>query len=86
MTLIDFQYRHCFVSSSGWFDNDEFVFITMEYFPLGDLEQYLDKPLPELQARQIAYQVLEAISFMHESGFVHRDLKPNVSNFPIPSR
>jgi len=82
-TLTGQQYRHCFVASSGWFDDDEFVFIAMEYFPLGDLEAYLDKPLPESQARQIAHQILEAIAFMHESGFAHRDLKPSVSDCPI---
>lgn len=34
------------------------------------------KPFDESQARQIATQVLEDLGFMHESGFVHRDLKP----------
>ncbi|KAI0890143.1 kinase-like domain-containing protein [Annulohypoxylon maeteangense] len=70
------RYSHCFVRSDGWFENDESVFITMEYLEKGDLHKYLTKPLPELEARAITSQVLEGLKFMHENGFVHRDLKP----------
>lgn len=51
----------------------------MEYFPLGDLYQHLGSPLPEVESRQIVTQILEAIHFMHDYGFTHRDLKPQVS-------
>ena len=50
----------------------------MEYLNLGDLQGYLKEPLPELEARQITTQVLEGLSYMHENGFIHRDLKPGV--------
>jgi calcium/calmodulin-dependent protein kinase I len=50
----------------------------MEYLPLGDLQSYLHSCLPENEAQQISSQVLEGLSFMHESGFAHRDLKPEV--------
>lgn len=50
----------------------------MEYFPYGDLHQYLRRPLPEIESRQIVEQVLEGLHFMHDYGFVHRDLKPKV--------
>lgn len=70
------RFAHCFVRSSGWFQNDESLFITMEYLKYGDLQQYLTKPFPEPEARQISLQVTEALQLMHESGFAHRDLKP----------
>lgn len=51
----------------------------MEYLENGDLQRYLTRPLPELEARTITLQVLEGLKFMHENGYVHRDLKPGVS-------
>ena len=55
----------------------------MEYLELGDLRIYLDgKPsLPEHEAREITYQILDGLFLMHDNGFAHRDLKPNVSLF-----
>ncbi|UNI18220.1 hypothetical protein JDV02_004502 [Purpureocillium takamizusanense] len=70
------KYWHCFVRSYGWFENDDSVYITMEYLENGNLGQHLKKPLPEAEARQITGQVLEGLIFMHQNGFTHRDLKP----------
>jgi len=52
----------------------------MEYCEHGDLHGYLSSvpPLPEVQAREIIFQTLEGVRFMHENEFAHRDLKPNV--------
>jgi serine/threonine protein kinase len=43
----------------------------MEYLELGDLYQYLhDKPvLPEVEAKEIALQILEGLEMMHENDF-----------------
>ncbi|KAH6962015.1 kinase-like domain-containing protein [Ilyonectria sp. MPI-CAGE-AT-0026] len=71
------RFAHCFVRSSGWFQNDESLFITMEYLKYGDLQQYLTKPFPEPEARQISLQIIEALYLMHGNGFAHRDLKPS---------
>ncbi|KAM5348861.1 hypothetical protein ACJ41O_008684 [Fusarium nematophilum] len=71
------NYAHCFVTSDGWFEVGDAVYITMEYLPFGDLQRYLfSRTLPEHEARQITAQVREGLSYMHENGFVHRDLKP----------
>lgn len=56
------------------------IFIIMEYLELGDLETHLTRPLPEREARQVVCQVLEGLVFMHDNGFVHRDLKPGAGS------
>jgi serine/threonine protein kinase len=52
----------------------------MEYLELGDLQRYLNErpPLSEKDAGQIASQVVEGLSFMHQNRYAHRDLKPAV--------
>jgi calcium/calmodulin-dependent protein kinase I len=52
----------------------------MEYCQLGDLQGYLSSapPLPEIQAQEITFQILEGVHYMHENEFAHRDLKPKV--------
>jgi calcium/calmodulin-dependent protein kinase I len=52
----------------------------MEYLKLGDLQQYLNTPLYEIEACEITKQLLEGLVFMHDNKFAHRDLKPSVSN------
>ncbi|KAI0148960.1 kinase-like domain-containing protein [Pestalotiopsis sp. NC0098] len=70
------KYAHCFVQSHGWFELEDSIFVSMEYLHSGDLQRYLQNPLPESEAKQITAQVLEGLTYMHENGFVHRDLKP----------
>jgi serine/threonine protein kinase len=52
----------------------------MEYLEVGDLSEYLRKmpPLPEAQAQEITYQILDGLNMMHDNDFAHGDLKPNV--------
>lgn len=66
------------MSSHGWYELEDAICITMEYFELGDLQGYIDTPLRESEAREITDQILEGLAFMHENGFIHRDLKPAV--------
>lgn len=69
------------MTSFGWYERDDTLFIAMEYLEQGDLQRHLSsapEPLPEHEAGQITFQVLEGLSFMHESRFAHRDLKPGV--------
>lgn len=52
----------------------------MEYLPHGDMEEYLQtSKLSESETQEVTFQLLEGLSFMHKNGFVHRDVKPNVS-------
>lgn len=50
----------------------------MEYHEKGDLQRYLTRRFPETEARTITSQLLEALCYMHDNGFAHRDLKPGV--------
>lgn len=79
LLLISIQYEHCFVKSFGWYDDKNSIFIAMEYLPNGDLHKYLGSPLLESEGQHIVSQVLEGLCFMHQNGFIHRDLKPAVS-------
>src|ERR1700712_6036468 len=56
----------------------------MEYCELGDLHKHLSSnpPLPEKEAQEVMFQILEGIRYMHEHEFAHRDLKPAVSTKP----
>lgn len=51
----------------------------MEYFEHGSLASHLTYPLSENKAKQITVQILEGLACFHENEFVHRDLKPDVS-------
>lgn len=50
----------------------------MEYMEHGDLQGYLSRPFHEKETKQIIFQLLEGLCFMHDNGFAHRDLKPAV--------
>jgi serine/threonine protein kinase len=77
-----------FVDFIGWFQNDDAMFLAMEYMPLGDLEQNIQEiensptrtgpPLLEEEVQEISRQILEGLKIMHAEGFAHRDLKPQV--------
>ncbi|VUC21194.1 unnamed protein product [Clonostachys rosea] len=76
------KFSKLFVTSYGWYLSPGYINIAMEYCELGDLNKYLqnsllcpENRLPELDTREIVYQVLEALSTMHEEKFCHRDLK-----------
>ena len=69
----------------GWFDDDARVFFAMEYFKHGDLQDFMNSPLPELDVGTITRQLLEGLKVMHRHGFTHRDLKPQVSTPSDPS-
>ncbi|KAI0177506.1 kinase-like domain-containing protein [Pestalotiopsis sp. NC0098] len=70
------KYVHCFVQSLGWYEDNDFVYIAMEYVDHGDLQERFGRCHPEVEVKSIASQLLEGLHFMHENGFTHRDLKP----------
>lgn len=58
-------------------ENDTLYFV-FEYMKenLYQLMKSRDKPFPESVLRNIIYQVLQGLAFMHKHGFFHRDMKP----------
>ncbi|SMR55717.1 unnamed protein product [Zymoseptoria tritici ST99CH_1E4] len=70
------RFRNFFVESTGWYESNSHIYITMEFLEHGDLQKFLALPLPELEAQTIMFQVLQGLKAMHDQGFAHRDLKP----------
>ena len=61
-------------------ENNDYIFIVMEYIEGGTLRQYLKKKkfnFSERQASNIMSQIVSAIKYLHKYGIVHRDLKPD---------
>lgn len=50
----------------------------MEFLEYGDLQQYITKPFPEPEAALVTSQVAQALQYMHQKNYVHRDIKPLV--------
>ena len=61
-------------------ENNEYIFIVMEYIEGGTLRQYFKKRkynFSERQASNIMIQIVNGIKYLHQYGIVHRDLKPD---------
>jgi serine/threonine protein kinase len=50
----------------------------MEFLRHGDLSNYATAELQEMDIREITDNVLRGLKVMHEEGFTHRDIKPQV--------
>ncbi len=56
----------------------------MELFERGDMRKSMNGPIPECETRDIAIQLLQGLIILHDAGFTHRDLKPEVSLHHVP--
>lgn len=61
------------------FENQDYIYIVMEYLKGGDLFNYLEKrdfTIPESKARELSHSIATGIFYLHSFGIAHRDLKP----------
>lgn len=73
-----FQYQHLFVLIFGWYEDQDFTYIAIEYIEYGDLDQHLRTPGPRFNAREIARQLLEGLAVLHNMSTRHGALNPKV--------
>ncbi|KAK0399201.1 hypothetical protein QR680_002936 [Steinernema hermaphroditum] len=61
-----------------YIETDNKFYVIMEYCSGGELFDYIVKKtrLEESEARHFFRQLVQAIAYVHSSGFAHRDLKP----------
>jgi DNA-binding response OmpR family regulator len=58
----------------GFHDSREFI--SMEYFPCGDLKMRLQQPITARESLEFALRICDALQVIHAAGLIHRDLKP----------
>lgn len=64
----------------GWWEDDQSIFLPMEYFEASDLSRNKDLIRNEDDIRTISVQLAAGLHHMHSQGIIHRDIKPQVSD------
>lgn len=65
------------VAYHDFMESKSLLFIITEYLPGGELFDYIlnNGPIPEPQACRALYGIFSAVSYLHERGVIHRDIK-----------
>ncbi|KAL4885220.1 kinase-like domain-containing protein [Aspergillus karnatakaensis] len=60
-------------------EHDRWIYIIMEYVPLGELSTYLRHyvRIDEVMVQTITRQILQALKYLHKRRITHRDIKPD---------
>lgn len=79
LTLVSCRHKYV-VRLDDFHSVADLCYLSMEYAPLGDLRKYLTaagKPLSPEAGALFLKQSLEGIDFIHATGVLHRDIKPD---------
>jgi len=77
-----------FVKFNSAYEDTHYLYIAMEYIPMGDMSQSLADGYRwnESDTRVVIKQLLDGLAVMHREGITHRDLKPEVCAPPLPKQ
>ncbi|OQV16210.1 putative Serine/threonine-protein kinase PLK4 [Hypsibius exemplaris] len=61
----------------GYFADSDYIYLVMELFDC-DLEAYLrdNMPLAPRSVKEIFWEIVRGVQYLHDNGIIHRDLKP----------
>lgn len=68
------------VSLLDYVELSQGVYLIMEFVEGTPLDRYIHHisgPIPELQALEMFYQMLDAVHYAHQRNIIHRDIKPS---------
>lgn len=64
------------IKMKGWFEDDETIYVVLEYIDGKDCAKYYKEKLPnKMQVKTIMKQLISALTYIHSKGIVHRDIK-----------
>ncbi len=73
--LSDLRHRGI-IRLKGWFENDENIYLVLQYVSGRDLSKFFRKDLPSREnSSKIILQVVAALKYCHRRGIIHRDMK-----------
>lgn len=79
LTLVSCRHKYV-VRLDDFHSVSDLCYLSMEYAPYGDLRKYITaskKPLSPEFGAQALQQAIEGLDFIHATGVLHRDLKPD---------
>lgn len=79
LTLVSCRHKYV-VRLDDFHSVADLCYLSMEYAPLGDLRKYITAqgtPLSPEIGTEFLRQSLEAMEFIHATGVIHRDIKPD---------
>lgn len=60
----------------GWFEDEEVIYLVLEYIPGKDLGKFFKDKSPDRRTvKKIGKQVVKALMYIHRKNVIHRDLK-----------
>lgn len=71
------ELRHVgIIRLSGWFEDEDTIYLVLQYVPGRDLSKYFREELPSRDTTaKIILQIVDAVKYCHDRGVIHRDMK-----------